>query len=254
MKPCRTLLLLSAWLAMSPALAAGWAAYEGQATSLDDGRPAYVERHFVRTGADGTLDRRVVLYLCGDGAAFARKQVDYSVSTTAPAFELVDARSGYREGARHEADRVALFAIEARGRERAGNVDLADTLVIDAGFDEFVRRHWDALLGGERVHLDFALPARANAYRFMVQRHGDRPGELVLRLQLRGWLAWLAPNIDVAYSLADRRLLRYEGPSNLREPAGRQAVVRIDFPQPARPSADSDVERALARPLGGCSA
>jgi len=256
MRPCPATagaaLVLALGIAAPGVLQAAWTTYEGAAVSLRDGSPAYTERHFVLREPAGPVER-LVLYLCPDGEAFARKRVRYADSPFAPAFELHDGRDGYREGARRQDDTLWLFSRTPGGREREGRVALDPELVADAGFDEFVRRHWDRLVEGERLALRFALPARGEAYRFRVQRVPGTADELRVRLQLRGVLSLFADGIDVAYDLHDRRLLRYEGLSNLRDDEGRQAAVRIDFPEPARPAGEDRVEAARRQELGACS-
>lgn len=251
----RTAILLLAILAMAPPPAsARWLSYQGDATSIGGSERVYVEQHFIRMAGE-VIAERVVSYRCPDGPAFARKRVDYSTSTTAPGFELDDGRSGYREGARHTAGGLELFVDRAGETARREVVVLTDSLVADAGFDEFVRQQWDRLVAGEPVRLDFALPARLDAYGFRIgRRAAEADGELQLRLQLRGLLGWAAPNIDVAYSIEDRRLIRYAGLSNLSDPRGRPWQVRIDFPHPPTHAESAAVELALAEPLADCSA
>lgn len=47
---------------------------------------------------DGERERRIVVYSCAGGAAFARKTVETGRTPQAPDFELFDARLAYREG------------------------------------------------------------------------------------------------------------------------------------------------------------
>lgn len=248
----RSVILILASVMMAPA-SAQWLSYQGEATAVRSGEAVYAEQHFVRM-QDGGIAERLVSYRCPDGRAFARKQVDYSSSSIAPGFELDDGRTGYSEGVRHADDGLELFTVAAGGADRRTVVGFSENLVADAGFDEFVRLHWDRLVAGERVRLDFALPARLDAYGFRVQKRASTDGELQLRLQLGGVLGWAAPNIDVAYSLDDRRLLSYEGLSNLSDPGGRPWQVRIEFPQPPRPVQGAAVEMALEETLASCSA
>ena len=48
-----------------------------------------------------------------------------------------------------------------------------EALVADAGFDEFVRQHWDALMAGEAVPLHFAVPSRLESLGFRIRRVGN---------------------------------------------------------------------------------
>jgi len=219
-----------------------------------DKRLLYREQHGLRFAADGRLIERRVLYRCADGTPFARKRVDYGTDAEAPEFALDDARSGYREGLRRRDGRREAFVQYPGEAERSARLD-AGAMVADAGFDRWARAHWDRLTAGERLDLRFLVPSRLAAYAFSVQAVPAAPAadEYRFRLRLGGWLGWLAPYIDVSYAASDRRLLRFEGLSNLRDDrGGRPLRVRIDFPAPAQPASAADFAAIDAEPLRAC--
>lgn len=232
--------------------------YAGEARDPDSGALLYEEHHLLRQ-QDGQPRERLVLYRCPDGAAFARKRVEYGPDPAAPAFVLEDERFGYREGARREgAALVAFVRSAADALTREATLPAARALVVDAGFDEFVRRHWPALLRGESVALDFLVPSRLETLGFKLRRIGseriDGAPATVFRLSLGGLLGLFAPDIEVGYRDADRRLMRFEGLTNIRADRDDNLVARIAFP-PARerPGVDAAAwAAALAEPLGAC--
>jgi hypothetical protein len=226
-------------------------AYQGHASR--DQRLLYEEHHLLRL-QDNRLRGRRVLYRCPDGSAFARKDVRYGEPAFQPEFALVDARSGYREGFDLGSSFVQSSATATLRRQpvRAG-----ESLVVDAGFDEFVRTRWDALQRGETVRLDFLVPSRLSAYGFRVRKlreetlHGDTVS--VFRLALSGMLGWFADAIDVSYRDSDKRLKRFEGLSNIRGDTGDNLVVRIDFPPERQAEASqADWDAAANEPLQAC--
>lgn len=222
------------------------------ATDLRDGAPLYREEHLVRQ-RDGRLAERLVLYRCLDGSAFARKRVRYGEDPAAPSFQLEDARSGYREGAERTREGLRV-AWTAPGEAEAAALLPPGPMVADAGFDEWVRAAWEPLSGGQPKSMQFLVPSRLRTYRFEVSPVAAATPDLrVFRLQLGGWLGWLAPSIEVAYDAQTRRLVRFEGLSNLRDDAGEAPLkVRIEFPDPPLPVEPADFDRALAQPLVAC--
>ncbi len=232
--------------------------YDGRATDPDSGRALYTERHLLRE-VDGQPRERLVSYLCPDGKLFARKRVDYAPSAVAPSFQLDDARDGYREGVRRAGDRMLAFVRERRGEtEKSGALTPGPRLVADAGFDEYVRRNWAALVAGKTLPVDFTVPASRRSYTFNVRRIGTPtiagvPAHL-FRLKVRGLLGLVAPQIDVAYAQQSKRLLRFEGVTNLRDADGDQWTARIDFAdRAAQPVDDRRWAQALAIVPGSCS-
>lgn len=259
--PALSVALAMAMLVPAAAAAEGRDALSSEQADARDpatGRLLYREQHLLRRDAAGALLERLVMYRCPDGRPFARKHMDYRGALLAPAFGLDDARTGYREGLR----RTPVPRLYVRASRRAGerSAPLRDANVVaDAGFDEFVRAHWAALAAGHAVPLDFAIPARLRSYRFSLARVGQSRvgGEdaMLLRLRLAGWLAWLAPDMNVAYGLQSRRLLRFEGVSNLADPSGgRNWLARIEFGAPPKPPTDADWARADAAVLSACTA
>lgn len=222
------------------------------ASELDDGTALYREEHLVRW-VEGRAEERLVMYRCLDGSAFARKRVRYADDALAPSFLLEDARSGYREGAERIAEGLRVAWTGPGEGESAAVVD-ARALVADAGFDEWVRSSWEPLAAGETRSLDFLVPSRLRTYRFDVEAiDTDDPGLRAFQLRLGGWFGRLLPSIEVAYDADTRRLVRFEGLSNLRDDAGdAQMKVRIDFPEPPSPSDTATFDRALSEPLMGC--
>jgi hypothetical protein len=176
-----------------------------------------------------------VVYRCGDGTAFARKNLDYRKSLEVPEFDFIDTRSNFREGLRWKNNQPELWVI-ASGQTKERRRVLADQerMVADAGFDEFIRRQWPSLLKDRPVPLNFAVPSRLQAYSFQLNRTGSTliQGEKAqtFRLKLGGIMGWLAPHIDVAYAADDQRLMRFSGLSNLRDDRGSSLLnAQIDF-------------------------
>lgn len=232
--------------------------YEG--TAFDTrGRELYRESHYL-SGAEGARNR-LVLYLCPDGKAFARKRVDENGRPEAPLFELEDARTSYREGVRLAADGKAQVFVQsgASALERQSSMALGEHTVIDAGVDAFIRANWDVIRPGNRAELDFLVPSRLDTVAFVVSDRGDQAiGSAPVRrfrLELGAWYGFALPSIDIAYDARTRALREYSGVANIRDSAGSNLTVRIAFPStPPQPSTLDLLARAERAPLDGrCS-
>ncbi|MFM7708242.1 MAG: hypothetical protein ACKO9D_09525, partial [Gammaproteobacteria bacterium] len=250
-------LVLAATMAATtaPTAVAADLAFTGYARSRDDGRLLYVESHHVRD-AGKVGEARVVLYRCSaDGPAFARKVLTYSVAREQPEFTMTDARSGHVEGLRRTAAGPRVFVKENAGSpQREAAVPAGAATVSDAGFDEFVRLHWDELEAGKTVRFPFLIPSRLDSLTFKVSKHREATVEgapaSVIRLNLSGVFGWFLPYIEVAYRRSDRSLLRYEGLSNIRDAKGGNMVAVIRFPPAERRAVtDLDLTRLRAEPL-----
>lgn len=229
--------------------------YLGEARSPDTGALLYVEEHLFREQAGRTAER-LVLYRCADGTPFARKRIDYGTQPFAPTFELVDARLDYREGLRREGEAWIVFGgVGARAHQTP--LSSIDSVVADAGFDAFIRRHWTQLHAGQNVPIDFLVPSRARTYGFTLSKVDtleiDGAAASRLRLSLGGVLGLFAPPIDVIYRDADQWLLRFEGMTNIRESARKNVVAHIAFPEAPQPVDSAHWTRASAIELRSCA-
>jgi hypothetical protein len=240
--------------AMTPA--DGYVSYSGTASAHHSSQFLYGERDVLHYQG-GRLTERVQLYTCRDGSAFARKLVG-DQDPLAPNFALSDAANGMQQGIRGEAQsRIVYFRASATDTEKSAPVPHVDGLVSDTGFDEFVRRNWSPLMSGGPVTLRFLVPSRLQDYAFQAQHLRSAavdgvPAEL-FRLRLSGFWGWLLPGIDVSYSASDHQLVRYEGLSDLRNPAGDNFKADIDFPPQNRQSSSEQAMRdARQAPLARC--
>jgi hypothetical protein len=251
------ILVLGIWAsAPSPAEAvAQYLAYSGIAASQRTGQPLYGENHVLRF-EDGRLAERVVLYTCPDGAPFARKVATYE-DPLAPSFSFEDVTNGVREGVKAGERRRVFFRGVDQKLEKSIPLQPLPGLVVDSGFDEFIRSNWHALMTAGPLSLQFLVPSRLETMNFQVQhvRSGSEetvPTE-VFRLKVQGLIGWIAPSIDVSYSENDHILLRYEGMSDLRDKAGENLRADIRFrPRDRKPSDAVAAASAMSAPLVAC--
>lgn len=228
--------------------------YKGDAYNLTTDELLYRETHYL-TGTPGSRER-IVLYRCPvDSRPFARKLVHDDGDAQAPDFEMVDARLGYREGVRRKGDGREVYVRRATDKpEESDALPKREDSAIDAGFDIFVQRHWDALVGGQSVSFPFLVPSRRAYYDFKVSKVENAtalPNTVTIRLALGAWYAFLLPHIDVTYDRTTRRLSSYQGISNIRNGDGKNYVARMEYPALAYRSdaPQSEFDAALTAPL-----
>jgi len=220
-----------------PALAAQLTeSFSGSAYAIGTDQLLYRETHYLFSGDHG--GERVVLYQCPDGRAFARKRSRDDGNALAPDFDLVDARVGYREGVRRNGDQREVYVQRTAARaEQADSLQLPADGVIDTGFEAFARLHWDALVRGDTLPFAYLVPSRRKFYAFKVGKI-DLPtapaGSVTFRLASSSWVSFLLPHIDISYDLEARRLVRYEGLSNVRDvKTGKNYRVHYEYPKVA---------------------
>ncbi len=234
-------LLVSPGVGLCAAPARAVEYYEGLAYAKKSGELLYRESHWIQS--DG---RRLVLYACPGGQPFARKTV--GSAAVSPDFEFIDARAGYREGVRtRDGVREVFTQASASAAEQSKPLPARADQVIDAGFDSYVRQQWDALARPNAQRIAFLVPSRLQAMDFQLRPLPSGGDTRRYKLALDAWYGGVVPHIEVTYSAADRRLLKFEGIGNIRDAAGKYQAVRIEFPSGKRGLATAADVGAAAR-------
>jgi len=252
------LLMIAAMLGPTTAVRADDAveSFSGSAFASDSDVLLYRETHFLR-GRE-----HIVLYRCPDGRPFARKLSHDDGDAQAPDFDLTDARLGYREGVRRvDGGREVYVQRSAAQPQQSDLLSVPPDGVIDMGFEVFARHHWDELQRGDTLRFNFPVPSRRKFFAFKVNRivpsAPTPPGTATFRLGPGTWFSFLLPHIDVTYDVATRRLVHYEGLSNVRDLNGKNYRVRYEAPKIASGHAVSaaEVDAMLVAPLAAtCTA
>lgn len=92
-----------------------------------------------------------------NGNIFAEKKINYHGNAATPSIEQRDFRSGELRQA-HIYQQTLRLQYQANTHKKMENADisLTEVDVIDAGFDFFIRQHWDELQSGKVLHVNFA--------------------------------------------------------------------------------------------------
>ncbi len=203
-------------------------AYDPQTREL-----LYSEQH-TETLVDGAVVSDHVRYVDTQGRVFGEKRLDFSANPYVPSFDLEDRRHGHLEAVR----RVSPTEIEVRYRERYADavsearLTVPPDSVADAGFDRFIEQNWESLMAGETRAYPFLVPSRLEFLGFRIRRSDDgaEPAEVRFAIEIDSFmLRLLVPAMEVVYDRRTRRLLRYDGVSNLLDGNGDNERVVVEF-------------------------
>lgn len=209
----------------------------GKAYSLDEGTPAYTEEHEERY-AGGRLRTMKTVYKDGNGMILAERSLDFSLSSTHPAYHLRDLRNGYEEGATVVEGKVKVFNRPTKGAAiREKTLTVPEPFVIDGGFHPFLKERWAPLSKGERVGFHFVAPSRLDYFRFVAYSDAARAPK---GKQQRVWVAvpqsrvlrMVVEPIVATYDSESRRMKEYRGLSNIEGANGKSQKIRLEYGEP----------------------
>jgi hypothetical protein len=191
----------------------------------------YRERHQYTINASGQLEHQVD-YSQANGEPWAHKRLFYQGRATAPSFTLTDTLQQESVAVTLTDNTIAVKHDQNEAQHRY-QLNKKSPLVIDAGFDAFIKRHWRSLSNGQAEAFYFLLPRREKLVKLRLTPQPCREFEpdqhLCLALEVNNWLLrLLVESIELTYQRDPRRLVRYLGVSNLRF-APEQGSPQVDI-------------------------
>jgi len=205
----------------------------GAAYDLQSGELLYRETHCV--SADG-FDREVT-YQDVAGKLIARKLLDYRSGLITPSFvqHNLYSNESIEVGLDQGAVSMAVIDLDDRVASKIAleQPDAALPVVIDAGFDGFVRQHWDELVACASREFQFPFADRQSLVDLRIQPLAcsyQTQTDQCFRLDLASWLLRIVVKpIELGYDASSRRLTRYRGLSNIGDANGNGLVVDIRY-------------------------
>ncbi len=191
----------------------------------------FYEYHRFILDEAGYIQKRYVEYRLPDQSLKSVKEIDYSTGPAwRPSFTYDDKEVGYQVGVTVENGEGLLYrASEATGYESA-RLSIQTNTVIDAGFDAYIQHVWPRLEKQESVPFEFFAPLKLSRYSFAIQLTSQRQGVCQIEMSLKWWLVdWFLAPVSLEYDCSTRRLLRYQGITNLRDTNHDQYSADIHY-------------------------
>ena len=180
----------------------------GKAYEKDKGKFLYSEQY--SCSEQGLLS--TVEYSNGAGELFAIKRLDFRLSAVGPSLVMSDYRNQKE---------LSIAASEN------------DKLVIDAGFDNFVRSIWEELSDGAKFSFPFLPAGFSKPVNMKVLRSKKKDcdaEQLCLVIKMDSWiLAMVVAPIELSYLRSNRRLLHFSGMGNIKDNNGKTQSVDIHY-------------------------
>jgi len=190
----------------------------------------YVEYHTV-TYENGKVSGSQTVYYDANNNKIGELISAYSFGPQFGSYDFRDIRAQYQDGAKVSQDRIWLY------RKRSPEDDIDENYlskeadqIVGQGFHQFIADNLERIAQGEVFHIRLVMPSRLDQYEFRIRKREIKGDTLHIRLEIDNWLLRLfAPHVDAEYDLKTRRLLRYEGISNLEDSSGKHKKVTITY-------------------------
>jgi hypothetical protein len=229
-------------LLVAPLIASGdeKSSFTGNALS-PSGSPLYSEHHVV-TGScrEGhwVPEKHTVEYRKPDSqSAFATKTLDYQAGLLLP--EMTFRQPDFDEvmEVAIDNDQLSIDWTTPSGDRETFELTMPDRLVIDAGFDHFIRTNWEALTGGDSASFRFLGPTRGDHYGFVAEPADAEAFEADHEFRIRpdGLVTrFLVDPIYLGYN-DEGFLTDFSGLTNIRKNRDRNFTAHIRYQQDGPP-------------------
>jgi hypothetical protein len=205
--------------------------YIGYAYAEGSDQLIYTEE-FTDTFVDGNLTETLTRYFDPRHRQIAERKLRFGSVRFVPDFTTEDLRSGYQEGAEAKGNTITLFRKENRNAKREEKTfTTPHPFVIDAGFNPFIKTNWKRLEKGENVVFNFGVPAKLDYYSLRATRIHTSDTEMTVKIEPdKALLRWLSSPIIIVYNKQTRRIISYQGKSNIADGNGNNFMTKLIYP------------------------
>ena len=203
----------------------GYAYKEGVKT------PVYTEK-FTEKIVDGKPTETSTKYYDANNKLIAHRTLNFSKSTFTPDFKTEDLRTGYIEGAEASGKKYRLFVRENNESNlKEKIITIPEPAVIDGGFNQYIKANWSALEKGKTLVFNFAVASRLDYYKMRAVKISATEKTMKVKIEPeRRILRLLASPIVVNYDIQTKRILSYEGISNISDEHGDNFMIKLVYP------------------------
>lgn len=196
---------------------------------------AYTEKHRVEYFDDGKIQNAETRYESPEGKLIALLKSDFSQSVTVPDHVVEDFRSGNVQGLRRENGKIVLFDKEKNKSERTRVLVDKDAekriLVGCQGLNYYLLSRLDGTDTIQSLPLRFLIPGELDYFDFDMKEIPQSNKNLAeFEISVKSWfLRIFAPKLLVKYDRKTKRLIWYQGLSNIKNDKGENQSVTIEY-------------------------
>jgi hypothetical protein len=187
-----------------------------------DSSVSYIEHHQYFESGD-----HLIRYYDSDLRLLLTKELSYPDLPQHPNLKQVDVLK--QTEITIETERNTVFMTEQSLENRGVfKFELTDDVIIDAGFDAYIRANWSSFDRRSTQQFRFAIAGQSRLIQMKISRVDSDSEGASYTVTPRNWLIRLIlPTTSLSYD-ATRQLTRYLGFSNLKQP-GESRSVEIRF-------------------------
>jgi len=200
----------------------------GKAYKQNTSTLLYTEKHFLTDS-----NAKLVVYYEPTGEEFARKTLDYSLNPTTPMFKQINQRSGESVEVSLVEQNTLSIAYQKTQDKPLNNsrIPLQRSLVVDAGFDNFINQYWHKLIAREALDFDYLLPTRGRTISLTISTTDcEKNFECFEIYPTNAALNLVVKNLKLQYHVKTKQLYTFKGRGNIADHRGKYRCAYLLYP------------------------
>jgi len=224
-------MILALTLFALSAQAQQWQTYEGTAVN-DKGEVQYTEKHRALFDKDQRILEAKTQYFSAEGKLLGTMSSSFREKVSAPAYTYLDHRDGSKHGIRHDKGKVILFTQDKGQPEKTKLIESDETRlpVGCQGLHYYLRDRLEQAKQKVNLPLQFLIPGKLDYYSFELKYTESQGQVMKFDIEISNFfLKLFAPKLVVHYDTKTKRLVHYEGLSNITDENGDLQNVTIKY-------------------------
>lgn len=202
-----------------------------EAVAKNEGQLAYYERHTV-VYDEHTIIKSLTEYIDPEGKIIGSLRSDYTHSLSAPEFILSDRRNRTLQGLHWDQNKMEVFSQDTKNKESKKRVmgPQDEVMISGPGLVYFIASNINRIINQNGMDFKYIIPGRLDAFDFKITpvSHDDVKAEF--EVKIKSWLMRIfSPRLRLIYDLKKKRLISFEGLSNIRNDEGEMMSVDIQY-------------------------
>jgi hypothetical protein len=203
-----------------------------EADARVDGQLVYFERHTAEY-EHGIIQKTATEYHDPKGTIIGSMASDFSESLSSPDYSFHDFRQQNFYGLRKDKNKLEAFTQEGKEAQvavRKISVNKELDQVSGAGLIYFIGANLKKIIASKVIDFQYIIPGRLEAFDFYVEAIAHNSELIELEVKMKLWpMRFFGPRIRLVYDAQRKRLVYYEGVSNLRTEEGKMMNVEIRY-------------------------
>lgn len=166
------------------------------------------------------------------GETFATASVDFTKNAKLPDLFFLDSRFGYKIVQKSLDQKRIQVSVQENSKAplKEKILKVPQQALSEHGMDFFIKENFNDILQKGSIDFNFLIPLKLKFYKFKLSVDSKTNSTVTFKIDIKNWLLrFFAPQIKATYSLEQKELLKFEGPTQILTEQEKSQNLRISY-------------------------